>query len=404
MTMATGSKGITFSGLTAKTFDATGYTGAITMTTNDASLSTSATFGSGNDLITSTTADAMILDGGAGTDQLTLGLNASDLTINNFEVLVIVDDTLFSAADLNGASYSVKGTSNDDIEIATGADDWDSATLDMSGLILNAQVAQTTMVINSTTINPSLALGSAFSITGTSTIDNFTGSSVTGTITFNGGAGADVFVGGSGKDTVSGGAGGDVFTSSAGLDEYDFADGGTAAEDVLTQANTALITISGFDTGAEATADELTLDISIIEGLTSVTDLVNTDAITAATGTASTLSAAFETVTAAATIGASAGNTGVIVSGNIASTNALETALEVGGDFALTATNAFGAKDTLLVFYDDGADSYLASVATTAGTANTFAAADLTAVNLVKFTGIADVTDIVAGNFNSIIA
>ena len=89
-------------------------------------------------------------------------------------------------------------------------------------------------------------------------------------------------------------------------------------------------------------------------------------------------------------------NTNLLVAdhaSNHADTNALETALEDSGNQELTTAAAIAAGDEFLVLYDDGSHSYLAKVTTTAGLAadgDKFGAGDLTAVNLVKFTGITD--------------
>ena len=93
------------------------------------------------------------------------------------------------------------------------------------------------------------------------------------------------------------------------------------------------------------------------------------------------------------------------VSGTYAASTDLETALEIGGDRALTSNGAFAAADAFLVTYSDGTDAYVATVSTTAGVADgvTFPAYDLVVTNILKIVGLTDVTTIHA-DFIDIIA
>jgi hypothetical protein len=265
-TLATGSVGLTLGTLTGATFDATGYTGAITTTVSDATLATSATFGSGDDIITSLTADVLAIDGGDGNDNLTVGVDASDLTLSRIEVLTIVDDTEFAAAQLDGGTFSVIGTSADDIEINSIAGVWDSSSLDLSGLNFNAQVAQTTLVIDATTIHASLALGGNFSVTGASIADVFDGAAVSGAINISGNGGADNITTGSGADVISTGEGIDVVVSGAGVDSIDLTEA-TAAADTMTfsaEGATNVDSVTGFT--AIAADDVIALDFANLNG------------------------------------------------------------------------------------------------------------------------------------------
>ena len=374
-----------FATTAGSTIDASALSGVLTVTADAQALDI--TGGSGNDAITALTATEFDLDGGAGVDTLTTAADMTSGTFANFEVLAISTGDDFLSSQLNGLTAAVTSAGAVTLDLATGGaggDAIDTAVIDLSGLAF--QNATDTVSVDLTNIDASVLLSSqGFTYTGSNAIDSVTGS-----------ANADVITTGEGADVVVGSAGGDT---------VDFTES-TAAEDVFTQANSANTTFVGFDTGAEATADEVTLDLSIIEGVTGVTDLVNTDGVSVAVASAATISAAFETVTEAATIGGTAGNTAVVIDGDIADADALETALETGGDFALTTTNALGVADAILVLFDDGTNSYLASVSTTAGVgAGAVAAAgDLDATILLSFDGIADATDLVAGNFNDIIA
>jgi len=266
VTMASGDKAITFNGLTADTFDATGYTGDITMTVNDATLGTSATFGAGDDAITMTSADALVIDGGDGVDQLNLGANATTATISNFEILKIIDgDTQLKASQLSGQALSIKGTNgtDDDINIDTGvAGSWDLASVNLSALNFDSNVTEVDMVIAAGSIAASLGLGTNFSVTGSSLVDNLTASTVSGDMTVSGLGGADVIVTGSGDDTITGGEGGDTITGGTGSDSINLSESTAAGDDVQFGATdsieTAYDSITGFSAIAGGTADTLT--------------------------------------------------------------------------------------------------------------------------------------------------
>ena len=62
--------------------------------------------------------------------------------------------------------------------------------------------------------------------------------------------------------------------------------------------------------------------------------------------------------------------------------------------------------DSIVVAYDDGVDSYIASVKTGAAILNGAKAAanDLTVVNFITIEGVADATSLLAADFATIIA
>jgi uncharacterized protein YaiE (UPF0345 family) len=77
----------------------------------------------------------------------------------------------------------------------------------------------------------------------------------------------------------------------------------------------------------------------------------------------------------------------VLVGANFATAGLVETALEAGGSFAITTTNAAG--DDFLVVWSDGSNSYLGALnVATANTADTIAATDSTMTTMVEFTGV----------------
>jgi hypothetical protein len=270
ITLATGSKALTLGVVTGKTFDATGYTGAITMTPTTA-LSTSATFGSGNDSVNMTTGDTITLDGGAGVDTLDNSAgNFTTGTFSNFEIVQIANgDSQFKASQLDGQSYSIKGNdgTGDDINIDNGvALSYDSQTLDLSKLSFDTNVTDFDIVIAAGSISASLALGGTFSITGSGQIENLTATTVSGAMTVHGNGGADVLVTGSGADTISGGEGIDTITSNGGIDSIDLAET-TAAADIIIMKHegaTNVDTVTGF-TGVAAD-DVIHIDMSEMNG------------------------------------------------------------------------------------------------------------------------------------------
>ena len=103
-----------------------------------------------------------------------------------------------------------------------------------------------------------------------------------------------------------------------------------------------------------------------------------------------------------------AANTDIyILSGDFASTGAVETALESGGSLQLTsddATTNYATTDGFLVAYDDGTNTYLGTFqfTTDPGDNAVFASGDLTVTNFVQFTGLADATTLTSTNFDII--
>jgi hypothetical protein len=355
--------------------------------TSGGAVATKATIstGAGNDTLTFATASKVVLDGGDGYDKVTMTGDMTALELTNIEEIATGGNiTAAKTSQLSDKSYILSGANA--ITFGTAAANFDTSTIDLSSLQING--------VTGITVNVANGLSSSLY---TST----TGATITGSST------ADTISGTANDDTIVAGEGADLINTTDGNDSVDVSEV-TAAEDVIALTTADLVTVTGFDVGSEATADEFTLDESAIEALTSVTDLVSTDAAStdASAGTPANVTLAFETITAAATIGGGAGKNILIVDGDIADAATLETALETGGDFAITSTNAFGVKDAILVAYDNGVDTFIAAVATTAGigAGAKAAAGDLTATNMIHIVGLADVTDLDAGNFNALIA
>jgi hypothetical protein len=85
----------------------------------------------------------------------------------------------------------------------------------------------------------------------------------------------------------------------------------------------------------------------------------------------------------------------------------METALEAGGAHAFTASTAFAVGDSILVLYDDNANSYLGEYEFSgANLANngTIVSGNGTFTNLIEFTGLTDCSTLVEGNFDALVA
>ncbi len=452
---------------TAGSIDASAMTGVVTADLQGTTTLKTLTTGSGNDVITVTTAaltsggytlttgagnDSITMAGGAasvnnytinggdGTDTvgfvLTTDLSGKTFSLTNVEVLDL--DTSGDAAStitidgdqLNGKSLVVTATDNttgDVLDVTVNA-----ATLDLSGLNVNATDVSVTIDANSYTAV------AATSIIGTNADDTVTinggvGSSATtgaGNDNVTGGAGADTISTGAGADTVAAAAGNnivnlgdssatttDTVTATTGNDTITQGEGKSsitagvgsntinvtetvAAEDtiILTTATAATDyeTITGFDFGGAATDD----DIQLSFGHASMSNLINgtgdtaisTDAMDAVEVSAATTLVAQEMV--------------ILTGATFTNLSAVETAIEVGGTHALTFANATSADDDFLVMWSNGTDSFISSMNLhTAGT--TIAVDSITeSTDIVKFVGVnASVVGTVAdADFDAFIA
>jgi hypothetical protein len=250
VTLGTGSQNMTFDAMTAKTFDATGYTGDITMTVAT-TVADSATFGAGDDDVTMTSGDTVVLNGGDGTDILgNTGTDFATATISNFEVIELVDGVnTFAASQLSGSTMSVKGFNGVDDDIAiTGTAAMDQTTVDLGTLTLDGNVIASAVTVSAATIAASLSLGMNYAITGTAVIDEVTAGTVTGDMVVSTSTGADIIVTGSGDDTITTGNGIDTVNAGTGANSIDITEtaAGAAADDILVMTATGVDTVTGF--------------------------------------------------------------------------------------------------------------------------------------------------------------
>ena len=175
--------------------------------------------------------------------------------------------------------------------------------------------------------------------------------------------------------------------------------GGTGANVVTFTATTQLVansvTISDWTSGTY----EIDFDISgTLDSGADLIDLSDASSATADDGGIEVITGAFDLGTADATDSILVVN----LTAGIASSDALETALEYGGSLQLTADGAIGVGDRWLVVYDDTVSTYIAMVTNNVAVADNgwFGSGSLSAVNLVKLTGVADATSVVAAEID----
>lgn len=359
--------------------------------------------GAGDDSIIGTDGNDTIT-GGAGID-IVNGSDGDDTFVVSGNGEQVAGDIIIGGTGTNGISI------NNSALITAATFDFDNIS-DVLSLLVDdtgtsavgvtfsaiAEGGVQTVVLNASALDSAEAL----------TVTNGAASSTT-TFSITGGAGNDVIVGSNGADSLSGGAGNDSITGGDGADRITTGDGAdsvilvdaaAAADTVYANSATGLATVIGFDVGGTANDDNIGFSVLAIEAFPAVgIDLVTTSSVSISASDAVSL----ETITGAATIGAASDEV-LVIDGNVADTGSLETALEIGGGFEISLTNAFAAGDVLLVAYDNGINTFIAAVTTAAGSSTTFATGDLTAVNLVTLVGITDATTVLAGDYAAFIA
>jgi len=388
----------------------TASTGGVTIETND-----------GDDTIVAITAESYTIDGGNGDDTVSFAvtavLTADTFDLTNIEVLDIDSGgaaalAAFSvnSSDVTGDTYrvvSTEDTTTDTFDVIVNG-----SVVDLSGL--NMETAAIATTINATVFTGA----NSTTITGTNDddailIDGGTGSEA------NGGGGADTITGGSGADTIRGdggadtnliGAGGDdiivggegadTITGGAGSDAIDLTEATAATDTIITTGHDTVDTITAFAAGA-TNGDLVTIDLSDFNGAGAINELDNTtnDAANGDAAVFHTVTTAFDADNITAT-----GANILVIDGNIGSAAGLDAALEDGGAFEMTFASTFAVNDAFMVLYDNGVDSFLATVLAAGAVLDNeqAAAAELTATNEIIFAGIADCTDLVAANFDFI--
>ena len=434
----TGSGKVTGDGseaITAKAIDASVVTGVVTLNEIESDQVASVTTGSANDVVETTAAGGgtekdLTIKTNAGDDKLTLhaaGVAGESLTVDMGDG----DDTIVFAASqaitrtgtdlntisgvenleylgaftvdssvINKAAWVINDTANtaaaENLTVTVLASD---TAIDLSGLTAKAvdaaSVAADTFIVNAS----DAGLNGTTSITGASIAKNTLTANDLADTTLTGGDKADTLNGGDGDDIISGGAGIDTINGGSGTNTLT---GGTGADIFITGNGTD--TVTDFVVGASG--DKVHLDLSGINAQSTML-LVEVGVTADQTDSDSVIATKIQGVYDIDDTGLTAGtNTFILHGATIANTDALETALEAGGDYELTAGAAYEANDGFLVTYSDGTNSYLATVEMTKAVSDgdTIVSGDLVATNVLEFTGISDVDTILASQFADIIA
>jgi hypothetical protein len=270
----------------ANSVNATGLSGVLEATAA-ASTINNIIGGSANDAITITTASAVTVNGGAGTDTITFVDDSTKAVFSGFEVGNIIDGTTkFKGSQLNGSTLAVVGISADLVDVGTIAGSFDSATVNLSGLLFNSQVASVTITADGAgDLGSAIAAGATVNITGSSIRDIIDISHMSSANTVSTGTGIDSIITGAGADTITGGEDADSIVGGAGIDTI-----------VLTETTSAIDTVSltgvtaaanrDVITGFTTTVDKLQLDLdyTTVATATTVAAVTQTSAITQLTG------------------------------------------------------------------------------------------------------------------------
>ena len=321
--------------------------------------------------------------------------------VENFVVDVTGDAShTWTVADIDGAQLTNLTVMSSNTTANTASDALTITDVE-STLINTINMSAMTGTTDITGLNDNL-IATGATITGGSGNDSITGG--TGADTINGGAGDDTLLGAGGNDNITAGNGTDGITAGTGSDTVDVSETVLGVDSIVQDFEAGVIDyIIGFNANTAAElGDNLDIDVSDLDGLTGFGDIRTGD------GTASGAQGTpvVTVLTAATDMGAA--NTDIyILSGDFASTGAVETALETGGSLQLTSDDAtanYATTDGFLVAYDDGTNTYLGTFqfTTDPGDNAVFASGDLTVTNFVQFTGLADATTLTSTNFDII--
>lgn len=314
------------------------------------------------------------------------------------------DVALLTSLDAEGASMtSITLTSSyTGSDINVGNIGVDSTNISSLSTLTASAVAGSTIDIDNievTTIGSiNLSGAGTFTLDGSdsdiTTLEQVSAGSTSGSVTIvlDDLASGAIYTMGTGTNTLTVGQGASTITLANG--------GGT---DQINQNTTsaALMTINNFEVGSAE--DDVALSLTgILAGASTaaINTLDDTTVDAAATNAITYWSAA----AGALDMANATASSNILVLSTVLGT-ALDTALEAGGAYALTSDEAFTSGDSILVLWSDGSDTYLSTAETgTTRTNATIQAGDLTVSNLIKFVGITDADDIVAGNWDAFVA
>ena len=360
--IVTGSKALVLGAAsTAGSVDASAMTAALTATANGTlldiisgagadsitvattSTSSDVSTGAGNDTISVGVAAAGTINGGDGTDTLTLtgAVDLSAATITSVEILnLATNNVTVDESFVNGQAVVVN---------STGAITVDNimASLDLSSLSFASTA--TTVVDFSTNLDSTLGTSSNFTVTGSSNADVITTGNGTNTVnagagndTITGGTSVDTIIGGAGNDTITAGGGNDVVQGDAGTDSIDGGagndtltggegtdtiTGGTGADTIILTETTSVadtvVYASVLDGSAVGVAAGTFTGYDVITGFTVGTDFIDVDT------TSSILTLAGDIQVAAMTAATTASND--LTAADFANVNKLVSFLNDGG-------------------------------------------------------------------------
>jgi hypothetical protein len=272
------------------------------------------------------------------------------------------------------------------------------------GLVNEGQLA----TVDATALTGALTLNASASVVDLALTGNATSG---GAIVFVAGAGADTITGGFAGDTLNGGIGVDTISGGAGADTID----GDSGNDSYTGGGGSdiMITGEGSDTITDfsfgASGDQIRLDLSGINA--NLGDGAN--AITFVEGDLDTGNAAnndnivANVITGATDLDNIADGGNLLVLNGTVSQSGLETALSLGGTFALTLGAAMANDTAYLVLHTDGTNAYLTAVSNTSGTSiangDTLTTAELATNVITTFSGISSLAAYNADNDTTII-
>jgi Ca2+-binding RTX toxin-like protein len=312
-----GSKAVTLANTsTAASVNAASLTAALTAKAT-ANL-TVITGGSGNDVITNTTAAAATLVGGSGTNTLVMVGDITGVSFSGFGVFdVTAGVTKALASQFTGSTAIVTGN-NGEIVIGSAAAELDRSTINLSTLTFDNNPASDPTSVSVNYTSPTAATSAALSssaylstqaltfvggsisnrVGGTANGDVLTGGAAADTLfgadgndTLSGLGGADVLNGGNGNDVISGGDGDDTLTGGAGNDSLT---GGAGADDFVL-ASGSVDVISDFVVGTDH------LDV-----VTGVLATLGTEVVTTSAGAANSITLGVDDVHYVSTTGAAA--------------------------------------------------------------------------------------------------
>jgi hypothetical protein len=347
-------------GPSVKTVDATNYTKVLSVAADDTDLNTGAaviTGGTGtSDVLLVTSSGGTITTGIAnmtGIEKITTVGTAGDLT------MVLVDANIAS-----GETLTIDGTSH-------GAGD-----------VLSVNAAAETN--GTVAINVSVAVDAEHVATLGAGNDSFTGTLGTGTQTVTATGGNNTIITGTDIDIINVGTGQDTVTVNGGI-----------ANTINFTLSTHLVANSVTVTDWTKAKGIITFDVADLSAGATLQNLgqVTDDAVAADSG--------IDIITGPVDLADSADSDIILIADittAISSSSELEDALEYGGALQITANGALAVGDRWLVAYDDNVSTYIAMVTTNSVIATDayIGAGNLTAVTLVKLTGVTEASVAIA--------